>query len=171
MRKHALFYSERCVHSKAALSMIQRLGLTGFFTFISVDTNRHSIPPVVTCVPTIVTDQRSVLVDEQLVAFIQAMAASSTLTRGAPSAALPEPQYEGDVSTMSLGEGTLFSENFSFIGDPEQCASGFCRGFVFVDEDVRIQHPVGDEEGAGRKRSEQVVSLDQLVSDRAKMIV
>jgi glutaredoxin len=181
MRKHALFYSERCVHSKAAISLIQRLGVGSLFTFISVDSNRHSIPSVVTCVPTIVTDQRHVLMNDQLAAFIQAMGASTLYqpagTRGLPSpppaptaaASAPLAGAEEGISSMSLGSGTQFSEGFSFIGDPEQCESGFCRGFVFVNEDVRIQHPTGDTDSAARKRSENV-TLDQLVSDREKMM-
>ncbi len=181
MRKHVCFYSEHCEHSRTAVALMRRLGVTGSFTFISVDVNRASIPPYVTCVPTVVTDQRHVLVGQQLVSFVQAMAMAkpAATTRGLPQPpqqpqAPPVAPHAQEIGAMSLSDGAMFSEGFSFIGgDSEQCADGFCRGFVFVDEDVRIQHPASDGDTAARKRSEQqpAYNLDQLVSDREKMIV
>lgn len=161
-RKHVVFYSNFCKHSKEALSLINQRGIAGFFTFVCVDHNRYDIPKVVDRVPMIISNDRRVLADGSLAPFIMAVQAPP-IAQAAAVMAQRSPAASAAVDAFSLGASGL-SEGFSFIGGEEECRGEFCRGFAFLNEDTSISTTQQQTEAKERL----TVNLDRLISDRNK---
>ena len=71
--KHVLFYSMHCPYSKQVCEKIHVNGVASIFMGVNVDTNRSEIPNFVTAVPTILTIDRRLLVDDEVFSFVDQM--------------------------------------------------------------------------------------------------
>ena len=131
MEKNILFYSNLCQFSMDVINEITKKDIRSEFVFVSIDTNRHRIPPFVDRVPFIVNAAKEMFVDDNIHEFIQTVYMSKTSSQ------------QAEVSPYSnLEMGSKFSDNFSYLG--EDGVENAEHTFAFVSQDVLIHTPQED---------------------------
>lgn len=68
--RHVLFWSKHCEYSRTICDAIDANGLSDVFYGVCVDGNLSDVPGFVECVPTILTMDRQVLIDDRVQAFL-----------------------------------------------------------------------------------------------------
>lgn len=142
--KHVLFFSNFCKYSKDIIVLITKKNLTNFFVLICIDNPsvRGKLPSFVTCVPTLVTNKKEVLVDDTIAGFLEFI----------------KPKV--DDSILPFCEAPQLTDSFSFIGD-ESDANMLSKDYVFIQETMRIETP---KELEITDRSD--TNMDSFISER-----
>ena len=136
MDKHVLFYSNFCQFSKELIGEILKKNLRPMFVLISVDQNKHSLPPFVDRVPMIVSNKKELVYDDALHPFLDSL-------------------YKKDdnreiLPFMTMTSRGAFSDTFSFVDDQSSPEYGMPIGFVFLGQEDKINTPKDEERQNGR---------------------
>ena len=146
-KRPVLFVSNYCAHCKQVLAMLSKKGLRSHFLIANVDKHSAQLPSFVQRVPTILTENKEVLVDAGVFSYLDAMAQRY-------AAVDIQPFYAGDM-------GNHVSDKYSYIEEGSQ--SGARRAFGLIgDESYTINTPK-EEDFSGNKGSS---SMDALMADR-----
>lgn len=130
------FYSNYCDHCKEAIQVIHKKNLRGDFAFVSVDTQKYTLPSCVTHVPTIITRQKDVLTDGQVIQYIDKLFTM---------------QQTPEISPYSLGSHSGISSSYTWLTengyDNEGNLSlqnenlGTTKGYVMIGAEPHIFAP------------------------------
>jgi hypothetical protein len=150
--KHILFFSNFCNYSKDLISMITKKNLSKHFSFVCIENTKIQIPRFVDRVPTILSSDGQLIVDEHLNEFVE------TLWK--------QIFNEEDVAPFSLGG---ISDSYSFIDDaPIQDTQVFKNEynnkFAYLSEDFHIEAP--DEYALGNNSSNKDAAYERYMTDR-----
>lgn len=111
MNRHTIFYSNYCEFSKTVISAIMQKNLKNEFILIDVNNPkvRGSLPPFVDRVPLICTKYKNVLIDDDIIRFIQML----------PAATSSSAQSGSDRGSISSSTGVInVHDNKQVTGDP-----------------------------------------------------
>lgn len=132
-----LFYSNYCAYCTHVLTTLGKQSARDALVLVCVDNNRHLIPPFIASVPAIVTLDRRLLQDDDVMRFVEAMCA---------------PRHEVGALDSAAGPG---SDAFAYLDDaqpPGGAVDGaqqhFGHNFVPVDYNPRIYAPKDHEADA-----------------------
>ncbi len=70
MQKDLFFYSKFCNHSTDVITMITKMNIRDFFIFVCVDDKKYNIPKCVTHVPTIITKNKELVTDTEVMNYL-----------------------------------------------------------------------------------------------------
>lgn len=107
-QKNLLFYSARCVHCKELLQKIIFLNKRNEYTFVSVDKGLK-IPSFVDRVPTILTIDKRVLVNDDIDLYLQRSSSDSQQNQNDNGEA-------GEVLPFTMGQ-TMNVDQYAYITD------------------------------------------------------
>jgi hypothetical protein len=145
--KFILFYSSYCQFSRDIINNIVKKDLKSNFVFISVDTNKHRIPPQIDRVPALLIPSGRVLFEDDIVNFLNS-ATEDIMPLEQPSSA--------------------YSDNFSFLEDEEQSSQGtsntLLKNFAVFGTEQRIHTP--EEDGGASKGGGNMKGMDSLQAQR-----
>jgi len=111
--KHFLYYSHECQYCLEVLHMLQQYNVD-CMNLVCVD-EQFMLPQVVTCVPLIITNQNSVLIDDDVVKFITHI-------------------YNRSLDSISALMDDQ-SNAFSFIDEAEEKNEVIKRDFEFISDE------------------------------------
>jgi len=100
MNKDMFFYSNFCQQCKEVISLITKKNLRDFFVFVSVDKN-FNLPQCITHVPTIITRNKDLLIDDNVILYINKITNSKITTNE-------------DISPYSISAGG-YSSSFTML--------------------------------------------------------
>lgn len=183
-----LFYSQYCAYSNRVVNAIVAADTRDRYVLVCVDTHRHQIPQFVDSVPSILTPDRQLLKDEDVMTHVQFMNTVAGSARHTTTGSYGSPGGEaGPVQSSSspssaLTDGLLSdgaADSFSYLDDT---VSTLGNTFVPVDYNPRIHVPpdedakdvvnthagvgVAQRAGASTRTSASQQSLDSLISER-----
>lgn len=172
MDKHVLFYSNFCEFSKEVIRDMTKKDLRSKFVLICIDDKKHPLPDVVDRVPMIISNTRSVFIEDDIGNFLNLLRQieqqgninnSRQGQSGQPQNQNPAPnQHTPPTSAVVDGitpysdeMSNTYSDNFSFIGSEDVGKVGNANTqniefpehtFAMVNQDHRI-HISEDETG------------------------
>lgn len=99
--KDILFYSNYCEYSNEMLNIIIRKNITADFMLVCVDNNKYALPSFVDRVPIVYTKLQQVLIDNDIITYINDQ----------------YPSVNEDIMPFSLGSQT-YTNGYAFIEEP-----------------------------------------------------
>ena len=113
-KPYILFYSNKCAYSNEVLGLIASLSLNPMFLYVNIDNKSYTLPEFVDRVPLVFLKQsKEVVVDQNVVLFINSLASKPRQGPQAPHAQMPEQALESGISDMSKG----ISSSYSFMNE------------------------------------------------------
>jgi len=154
--KNVLFYSNYCNFSKEILGEITKRNIRDLFVLICVDQNRYNIPSFVDRVPLIVTTQKQIVTDDDVLTFITE---------------LHKHHGSTEISAYTVGTSRIgmFSDQYSFIEEDSGRHGNHGMPFVFIEKEgdmCRIQTP--DDDGHGNGTGNQKLDMSILENLKAQ---
>lgn len=127
MDKHMLFFNNA---TKGVVEYIIKMYVRDKFVLVNVDTTSVQIPRVVTSVPMIITFNKNVYVEENIIKFVEMLANSSKSSIGQKepnNTSFYESQQPANelVSYTSMEMSGTLSDQYSFIEDGGSYAHNF----------------------------------------------
>jgi hypothetical protein len=144
MNKDAFFYSNFCEHCKDVMNIITKNNIRDHFMFVSVDNKKFKIPGCVTHVPTIITKQNDVLMDANVITYIERIVHSMI----------------EDVSPYSLGAQSGYSSSYTWLTENGYDNDGRVslqnesvgkNNYVMIGTDSRMMTPQQTDTSKGSK--------------------
>ena len=111
--KHFLYFSKECEYCLEVLDLLRKYNMN-CMNLVSVD-EQDTLPRVVTCVPLIITNSNTILIDEEVIKFINHMYMRSL------------ESIDALVDDQSAA--------FSFIDETDEKQEIAKRGFDFIDDE------------------------------------
>ncbi len=117
LQKDILFYSNFCQFSKEVLSRIIKLNAKQRFVLICVELYKARLPPQVTVVPTIMTTEGDIIVEDDIYTYLDGIASTTTNT--------PRDMFTSSATGFSFlegdGEGGYGGEdNYGVFGEEQK---------------------------------------------------
>lgn len=139
---NVIFYSKHCKHCSELISLINSQNLGSLIQLACVDTmQRHTIPKMVTSVPTVYTSQRTFITDSDCFDYIAQLAKSQ------------QPQ-----ELQAYNDGFGLGSNFESLENPNAQTGGF-----FFLDGTQETPMVSDGRG---KKSNNDIQLENLMQAR-----
>jgi hypothetical protein len=153
-KKPLLFYSNLCEFSKTVTSVLIKKGIREEVLLVNVDKYAHMIPPMVTKVPTIMTQDNTIYEDDRLLQFIDNLAAQL------------RPHEVNPFYAQEMTGG--LSDGYSYLDDYSDITNSVERNFSLVSNYQTIQTPKEEDFAVGsgdidRLRSERDQDIKKII--------
>ena len=156
MQKDILFYSHFCNFSKEVMSLMHKLNIKNEFLLVCVEKFSRSIPKTITCVPTILTRNGQLLVEDDIQGYIQLVSSHKKSSASSSSSSSPQDVFSNTAA------------GFSYLDDPVEGNNGVDSGAYGVfGMDQRIETPDEDSDLSG----ESSINYERFKAQRDNDIV
>ena len=154
--QHVLYFSNHCEYSRSICEKIFKNGLKDHFMGVCVDDTRGEIPSFVKCVPTILTIDRRMLVDDDVMRFVSMMAAPKE----------KEKEKEKDDDLLGFTGTPGFSDSFAVLDTCAEFTSDDHHSFGAIAIDDQPPPPSMMEESSGKPPRLDAKEIDMYMSRR-----
>lgn len=104
MNKDLFFFSNYCDHCKDVINIMNKKNIRSTFLFVCVDNSKYQIPKCITHVPTVMTKNREIVTDKDIIKFLDMLSTTSSHT-GVPS----------ELAPYSLLDGNGYSSSYTWL--------------------------------------------------------
>lgn len=145
-RKDILFYSNFCEYSNDVLNTIIRKNVTPEFMLVCIDSNKYSLPSFVDRVPLIFTKEGRVLMDDDIIRYLDEL----------------YPSVTEEIMPFSLSAHD-YTNPFSFL-DGEDVS--LAKGYTMLDQENKIMMRPEMTSGKGQDEESKKSKFDSAVLDK-----
>ena len=155
MEKELIFLSNYCNHCKELFTLLTKYNLQNNFHIISIDDENVNLPPYIDRVPTLITSQKNILVDDNLFNYIHSIVKKNTQ----PTV----PEIEAYFPELNSG----FSDGYSYL-DTEN--KPHAHTFSYLDNsNFKIETPDDTNFNNVKKRGDSS-EYEKLLAEREKEV-
>ena len=150
MDKEIIFYSNQCIPSKQLLSILTKNSIENNFRLICIDEKNVNLPNYLTKVPTLVTKNKNILVEDDLFNYINELLKKNT------------NKDDIDAYFPELSNG--FSDSYSYLDDGNK---SHAHTFSYLDMNLpQITTPDDKDYSTNNKKKGDNSDYDRLLKER-----
>lgn len=142
LQKDLLFFSNFCNHCKEIISTISKKNLKDHFLMVSVDNKKYKIPNFIHSVPTILTTNKKIYTDVNIINYINSIKTQDTVNELSPFTM--QSSYSSQYTYLTADgyddDGSLLNKDMTHNNN-----------FNLLESDERIIAPVDDDDSKSSK--------------------